>query len=157
MFVRNVRGLPLLAVIAALLLGMANRSFAADAPAKGKAAAKAKEEPAKAEPVKGRLPAHYADLPVDDEQRKKIYEIQAEHKAEIQKIQDALDAAKAKRDAAVFAVLTKPQQEKLAKLQADDKSKKSKADKADMDDKDKADKDDDAAEKPAAKKKAAAK
>jgi len=42
-------------------------------------------------------------------------------------LKDALNAAVAKRDAAIASILTPAQQEKLAKLQAEAKAKKAKA------------------------------
>jgi hypothetical protein len=139
MLARSVRGLSLMAVIAALSLGIANRSLTAekdsadkDSPKKAaaddggaKAEGKTKGAKSKDDGGKGRLPPHYADL-IDGDQRAKIYEIQAQHDPEIKKLKEALSAAVTKRDAAVAAVLTPTQQEKLAKLQAEDKGKKGK-------------------------------
>jgi hypothetical protein len=109
-----------------------------DAKAEGnKADAKAagKEKGGKGKEAGGRLPPYYADL-VDGEQRAKIYAIQAEHDPSIKQLQTALKEAMAKRDAAIAAVLTPTQQEKLAKLQAEGKEKRGgKEGKAPMDEK----------------------
>jgi len=93
-------------------------------PAADDAAPKAKAKAAKDDDSpKGRLPAHYADL-VDGEQKDKIYAIQAEYEPQIKQLQTALKEVTAKRDAAIAAVLTPAQQEKLAKVEADMKAKK---------------------------------
>jgi hypothetical protein len=97
----------------------------ADAKADGKAAVKGegRVKGGKGKEAGGRLPAYYADL-VDGEQRAKIYAIQAEHDPGIKQLQVSLKEAMAKRDAAVAAVLTPAQQEKLAKLEAEAKEKR---------------------------------
>lgn len=94
---------------------------------KDKAEAKAEGKAGKGKGARkeaaGRLPAFYADI-VDGEQRTKIYAIQAEHDPAIRQLQASLKEAIAKRDAAVLAVLTPAQQEKLAKLEAEAKEKR---------------------------------
>jgi hypothetical protein len=100
---------------------MISSSRAADdaaPPAKAKAKAGAK-----AAAPKGRLPAHYSDV-VNEEQKTKIYAIQAEYDVMIKKLQADLKETMAKRDAAVAAVLTKDQQELVAKNEADSKTKR---------------------------------
>ncbi len=87
--------------------------------------AEAKAGKSKEDGLKGRLPPYYADL-VDEEQRKKIYEVQAQHNPEIKKMKEALDAAVAKRDTAIASVLTPAQKDKLAKLQAEAQAKRAK-------------------------------
>jgi Spy/CpxP family protein refolding chaperone len=109
--------LPALLLVAILAAVSVDRVGAADEPA-----APAKEKKAKAKEAHGRLPMFFDDL-VDGEQRQKIYAIQAEHNPEIKKLNTALLEAKAKRDAAIEAILRPDQKEKLAKLQADAKAK----------------------------------
>ncbi len=96
------------------LIAADNATAAPDKAAKGKG---------RGDGPHGRLPPHYADL-VNAEQKAKIYAIQAEHEPEIQKLETALKEARAKRDAAVAAVLTPAQQEQLAKLEAEGKAKR---------------------------------
>lgn len=133
MLVHVRRVLLLSAAAAALCLGTAGRPIAAekdsadkgaDTPAKSEGKVKGKGGKEK-DPDKGRLPPYYADI-IDGEQRTKIYEIQGQHDPEIKQLTAALRAATAKRDAAVLAVLTPPQQEKLTKLQEESKGKKGK-------------------------------
>ena len=60
--------------------------------------------------VRGRLPAYYAKV-VTDEQREKIYKIQAEYRPKIKAIKAQLKALKKERKDKIAAVLT-PQQKK---------------------------------------------
>lgn len=127
-----VRGALLLAVAAGLIAPNYTRLSLADdaaAPAEakkdkadGKAAREGKGKGGKKD-AGGRLPPYYADV-VDGEQRTKIYAIQAEHDPAIKQLQASLKEAMAKRDAAILAVLTPAQQEKLAKLEAEGKEKR---------------------------------
>jgi hypothetical protein len=76
----------------------------------------AKTEPkAKAEP-KGRLPAFFSKIGVDDKQRESIYKIQKNYEAQIEKIEAELKAIKDKRDAEIHEVLTKEQKKSLEVL-----------------------------------------
>ena len=113
--------LPALFLASLFATNAIDRAGAADAAAP---AAKEKKAPKKA--ARGPLPAYYDDL-VNGEQRDRIYAIQKEHGAEIRKLNAALNEAKAKRDAAIEAVLRPEQKEKLAKLQAEAKTNKAKA------------------------------
>jgi colicin import membrane protein len=92
-------------------------SSAADEPAPKAKAAKAEGA------AKHQLPDYYADV-VDNEQREKIYAIQAEYDPQIKSLTATLDALKAKRKAAYAAVLTPAQQEKVAKAEAEAKTKR---------------------------------
>ena len=93
--------------------------------AKRKAAAK---EPAKA---KGRLPAYYREI-VTDEQREKIYALQAKYDSQIEELTQQLEALRSQRDADVEAVLTADQKAKLAEVRtAADAKRKKKSDPAD--------------------------
>src|SRR5579871_2562214 len=69
-------------------------------------AAKADAVPAK----KGRLPHNYGKLDLSEEQREKIYGIQAQHQEAIEKLEKQLESLKDKQAAEVYAVLTAPQQ-----------------------------------------------
>lgn len=133
-------GLTLPSAIGKVLGADKEVAAAADSKAEGKADAKADAKDAgKAKggrkEAAGRLPAFYADV-VDGEQREKIYAIQAEHEPAIKGLQAALKEAMAKRDAAVAAVLSPAQQEKVAKLQAEAKQKRATKEKASMDEND---------------------
>jgi hypothetical protein len=117
----------LLLVVGVSVISINGSSYlmaAKDAPAAAPAADPKAKAVAKDETPGGRLPPYYKGL-VDDTQRAKIYAIQAEHDPGIKQLQASVKAATAKRDAAVLAVLTPAQQEKLAKLQAEAKTKKS--------------------------------
>ncbi|RIK84167.1 MAG: hypothetical protein DCC68_01915 [Planctomycetota bacterium] len=84
----------------------------------------AKPKPARAKP-KGRLPAHYGKL-VDAGQKEKIYALQSEFAAKKEALQKQLDAIEAEETAAIEAVLTPAQKEKLAALQAQAKAAREK-------------------------------
>ena len=72
---------------------------------------------------KGRLPSNYGKLELSDEQRDKIYGIQARHHGAIDKLEKQLEDLKGKRAAEFYAVLTKPQQTKLNELNSAAKKK----------------------------------
>jgi Spy/CpxP family protein refolding chaperone len=73
--------------------------------------------------LSGRLPAHYAKV-VNQEQRAKIYAIQAEFKAKIAAAREALEKLTKEQDGQITALLT-PEQKKLIE-EAAGKSKKKK-------------------------------
>lgn len=102
----------LLSVALVLAFG-AHISAQPKADKKGKAAEKAKDVPAA---VKGRLPQHFGKLELDDKQKQQIYVIQASYDKKIDKLEDELREAKAKRDSEIFDVLTKAQQKTLTDL-----------------------------------------
>jgi hypothetical protein len=66
---------------------------------------------------RGRLPAHYAKV-VTDEQREKIYGIQAEYAPKITALETQLKALKAERDEKIKAVLTPQQQKQVEEAKA---------------------------------------
>ena len=78
----------------------------------------------KAEKLRGRLPAYFGKV-VDESQRQEIYQIQADYKDRIAKLQAALAAMVQQRDREVLMVLTADQLEELKSLQkaARDRSK----------------------------------
>lgn len=90
----------------------------------------------KAADAKGRLPRGYAAV-VDDAQREKIYEVQSNFADKLADLKKQLQTLISERDAAVEAILTPEQREKVASSKGAVKPKKAGA-------------------KPAAKKKAAA-
>ncbi len=94
--------------------------------ADSKAKAGAKEKP------KGRLPAYYKDV-VTDDQRDKIYAIQAKYEKQLSDLQSQLDAVKAKQNDEIEGLLSAEQKEKLAKVKADADAKKKTAKKGDGD------------------------
>ncbi|HZZ73349.1 MAG TPA: hypothetical protein VFE24_13935 [Pirellulales bacterium] len=63
-------------------------------------------------PVRHQLPPHYAKI-VDEKQREKIYAIQDSYAPDIKKIQEQLDAIKAKREAEIRGLLTAAQVKQL--------------------------------------------
>lgn len=75
--------------------------------------------------AKGRLPAYYADI-VTEEQRDKIYTIQAKHQDKIAELTASLAAANKARDAEIEAVLTPEQKVKLKAAQDEAAAKKAK-------------------------------
>ena len=91
-----------------------------------KAKAGAKEKP------KGRLPAYYKDV-VTDEQRDKIYAIQAKFEKQLDDLQSQIDAVKAKQNDEIEALLSAEQKEKLAKVKAEADAKKTSGKKGDGD------------------------
>ena len=78
----------------------------------------------KAEKLRGRLPAYFGKV-VDESQRQEIYQIQADYKDRIAKLQAALAEMVQQRDREVLMVLTADQLEELKSLQkaARDRSK----------------------------------
>jgi len=78
----------------------------------------------KAEKLRGRLPAYFGKV-VDESQRQEIYQIQADYKDRIAKLQAALATMVQQRDREVLMVLTADQLEELKSLQkaARDRSK----------------------------------
>lgn len=93
-------------------------------PAAAEAEAPVKKARAKANP-KGRLPAYYKDI-VDEKQKAKIYEIQADFSAKIDALQEQLAKLNADRDAAVEAVLSPEQKDKLKKAKDEAAAKRKK-------------------------------
>lgn len=88
----------------------------------------ATKEPAKA---KGRLPAYYREV-VTEEQRDKIYAIQAKFDAQIDALTAQLEDLRTQRDGEVEGVLSPEQKEKLAAARAAaDSKRKKKSDSAD--------------------------
>jgi len=78
----------------------------------------------KTKTTKGRLPPYYGKLPVTDEQKGKIYEIEASFAPKIKDLRDQLDALEAQRDEQIKAVLTPDQLDKLKAMTAEAKGKR---------------------------------
>ena len=78
----------------------------------------------KTEKLRGRLPAYFGKV-VDESQRQEIYQIQADYKDRIAKLQAPLTKMVQQRDREVLMVLTADQLEELKSLQkaARDRSK----------------------------------
>jgi len=87
-----------------------------DAPAKAAPAEKAKK-------FKGRLPAYYGTV-VDDKQRQAIYDIQEEYAPKIAELKAQLEALMKERDEKVEAVLTPEQLQKIEEAKAAAKAKR---------------------------------
>lgn len=80
-------------------------------------------KPAKAR--KGRLPAYYADI-VTEEQRTKIYEIQAKYSKELESLSEQIAAVTKKQREEMEAVLSPEQKDKLKKSEDDAVAKRKK-------------------------------
>ena len=78
-----------------------------------------KKSSSKKSEITGRLPHHYGKLELKDEQREKIYKIQAKYADKIAKLQKELDALKGKVDTESQKVLTTTQRRNLAKFKAE--------------------------------------
>ena len=91
-----------------------------EAPAKTSKA----EKKGKKAAAKGRLPANFAKLELKEEQKTKIYDIQAKFHADIEKLQAQLNDLKAKEHSEIAAVLTAEQKTKLEELIAASKQKR---------------------------------
>lgn len=93
---------------------------------KPKAAAGEKKPAAQARAKpKGRLPAHYAKV-VDETQRAEIYKLQEGFAAKREALEKQLAALKSEEDAAIEAVLTPQQKQKLAALREEAKAAREK-------------------------------
>lgn len=66
----------------------------------------------------GRLPAQYGKLGLSDEQRHKIYDVQAIYRKQIDELEKQIDGLKAKQKTEIEAVLTADQKKKLDDLLA---------------------------------------
>lgn len=82
----------------------------------------AKSPKKRAEP-RGRLPAYFGEV-VSNDQRDKIYEIQAKYLAQIAKLQDEIALLETTREKDVLAVLSPEQLGKVKQLQEDAKTKR---------------------------------
>jgi hypothetical protein len=78
-----------------------------------------------ADKPRGRLPAYYGDV-VTDEQREKIYEIQAKFAPQIQELTEQLAALAKQQNDEVEAVLTAEQKAKIDAARKDSVAKKKK-------------------------------
>jgi len=109
-----------LASLAIVLMGTADLAMSQekDAPAKATAKKDAK--------TKGRLPAYYSQV-VSDEQRGKIYEIQAQYRERIDALKAQLAALVKEQDEKINAVLTAEQLKKIEDLKAAAKAKQADA------------------------------
>ena len=73
--------------------------------------------PAKKKKARGRLPSNYGKVGLSDEQRQKIYGVQATYRTQLEELAKQIKALRSKRDAEIEAVLTDAQKQKLAELQ----------------------------------------
>ncbi len=75
------------------------------------------------EKIKGRLPPGFAKLGLSDEQKQKIYKIQAEYEAKIEALEAQIKKLREEERAQIFGVLTPQQKELYLKLRGipDDK------------------------------------
>jgi Spy/CpxP family protein refolding chaperone len=68
---------------------------------------------------KGQLPTHWGKLGLSDEQKTKVYSIQAEYKTQIADLQKQIDALKKKEREALNGVLTDAQRARLKEILAE--------------------------------------
>jgi hypothetical protein len=66
--------------------------------------------------VKGYLPANYGKLGLSDEQKQKVYKIQADYKAKAESLERQLAALKTEQKSALEGVLTPAQKTKLKEI-----------------------------------------
>ena len=81
----------------------------------------------KKEKVKGQLPQGWKALGLSADQTEKIYKVQADHKAEIDKLTNQLNELKSKRQSEMVKHLTEAQKEQLAKNALGETKKKTEA------------------------------
>lgn len=91
-------------------------------PGKGPAAAAKAEGPARRARA-GQLPPYYRDV-VSDEQRQKIYAIQAEYNAQIAELEAKVAQLRKERDAKIEALLTPEQKKQIEDLRAAARAKR---------------------------------
>jgi hypothetical protein len=65
---------------------------------------------------KGYLPANYAKLGLSDEQKQKVYKIQADYKTKVEAIEKQLATLKTEQRTALEGVLTPAQKSKLREI-----------------------------------------
>lgn len=102
-----------------MLLGAANFAVAAEP-----AGESDQTSPPISTKIRGRLPSHYAEV-VNEEQRARIYQIQAEYRDRIESLEDQLKALKQQRDEKIKSVLTEEQKQTIAKAVAEAKARRS--------------------------------
>jgi len=116
---RWVAGSVLLAAIGWLVsIAEAQEGAAAKAPAAG-----AKGEAAGRRARAGQLPPYYREV-VSEEQRQKIYAIQAEYNSQIAELEAKVAQLRKERDAKIEAVLTPEQKKQIEDLRAAAKTKR---------------------------------
>lgn len=108
---------PRLAVIAGGLLLAAGLAFAQPPKDAGKKDDSGKDAP----PVRlrGQLPANYGKLSLTDEQKQRIYGMQAEYEAKIEKLEAEIKKLKNERNKKIESVLTAAQKERLKEILAE--------------------------------------
>jgi hypothetical protein len=114
-------------LMALMLLGPLAVGRAQDAA--GNAQDKKAAAPADAQKTRGRLPPYYGRV-IDQEQRTKIYEIQARFNAQLDKLRLEMDSLVTKRDAEIEGVLTAEQRDQVSKMRDDARSRRGSASKA---------------------------
>ena len=87
--------------------------------------------------VKGTLPAHWRELGLSDDQKQKVYKVQAGYKAKIDDLEKKIKDLKAEEQEERLKVLTEDQRKKLREILAGEPKDKDK-DKDKAPDKDKA-------------------
>jgi Spy/CpxP family protein refolding chaperone len=77
---------------------------------------------------RGRLPNHFGKLGISDEQRTRIYAIQADYDGRVDALLAQIEELVADRDTDIDAVLTDGQRARLRELRAEARSKRESAD-----------------------------
>ena len=80
------------------------------------------------EKPRGRLPNHFGKLGVSDEQRERIYAIQANYDARIDDLLSQIEELVANRDSDISAVLTEGQRARLRELREEARPRRSATD-----------------------------
>ena len=113
-------GLVRWSVTAILCLGMGYSALAQDATKPTSSTAKPTSKAAKKgdDKIRGRLPNNFAKVGLSEEQRTRIYMIQAKYDSDIEKLEKQLAELKAKEKLDVHSVLNEEQKKKLAELEA---------------------------------------
>lgn len=86
------------------------------------------EQPGESQTVekpRGRLPNHFGKLGISDEQRTRIYSIQADYNVRIDDLLSQIEELVANRDSDIDAVLTEGQRARLRELREEARSRRS--------------------------------
>jgi hypothetical protein len=106
--------------LAAVVATIGQPGWGADA---DQPAAKTTKKERKEQKWKGQLPPHYKNV-VTEEQKEKIYAIQAEFGPKIRDLQKQLEALKAQQKDKIEAMLTREQKEQIKKAEVEAKEKR---------------------------------
>ena len=126
---RKLATLVVLAPLAIVLMAAAPNASAQERKPETKSAVKPnRREAGKAAKPQGRIPAYYAQV-ITEEQKQRIYEIQAKHAEQIKTLQKELDELRKSIDTEIEALLTSEQKQQVTELQTAAKAKRKEASK----------------------------